>query len=163
MITRLRRPIAITLALGAAALGAACGSTSPTGAPAARTSTISAATWAHRADTICSGALADDSHQLVNHFDLPHIRAHGMAIVLAGSQLDALGAPAGVDTAAYARMIAMYKKSAVYHAGAIRMLQQGEGGNAGLAYALALNYADRADHMAESFGAAQCDRFGMKD
>ncbi len=86
-----------------------------------------------------------------------------MAIVLAGSQLDALGAPTGVDTDAYARMIALYKKSALYHAGAIRMLQQGQGGNAGLAYALALSYADRADRMAESFGAAQCDRFGMKD
>jgi hypothetical protein len=163
MITRLRHPLSLTLALGVAALGAACGSTGSSATSAAHTSTVSAATWAHRANTICTSALGDDSHQLVDHLDVPHVKAHGMAIVLAGSQLDALGAPAGVDTAAYTRMLAMYKRSAIDHAIAIRMLQNGEGGNAGAAYAIALNLADRADRMAESFGAAQCDRFGMEN
>ena len=165
MIARLRHPISVTLALGVTALGAACGSTgsSATSAPTAHTSTVSTATWAHRANTICTSALSDDSHQLVGHLDVPHVKAHGMAIVLAGSQLDALGAPAGVDASAYARMLGMYKKSAIDHAIAIRMLQSGEGGNAGGAYAIALNLADRADRMAESFGAAQCDRFGMEN
>ncbi len=52
MIARLRRPITITLALGITVLAAACGSAGATGTPAAHTSTVSAAGWAHRADTI---------------------------------------------------------------------------------------------------------------
>jgi hypothetical protein len=72
--------------------------------------------WAKRASTICTEALADDSHELVNHLDARHIKQHGMAIVAAGSKLDALGAPAGADPGAYAHMIELYKKSAVYPA-----------------------------------------------
>src|SRR6185437_11435293 len=117
--------------------------------------------WARRASTICTEALADDSHELVNHLDARHIKQHGMAIVAAGSKLDALGAPAGADPGAYAHMIELYKKSAVYHGLALRELAQGNDGNAAAEYAVGLDLADKADRLAVGFGAGSCNRFGM--
>jgi hypothetical protein len=163
MIARFRQPISIALMIGVTALGAACGGTGASAAPAAHTSTLSAATGARRADVICTSALADDSHTLVDHLDAPHVKAHGMAILLAGSQLDAMGAPPGVDTVAYERMLGLYKRSAADHVIVIRMLQKSDGANAAYVYAVALYVADRADRMAESFGASKCDRFGMEN
>jgi hypothetical protein len=117
--------------------------------------------WAKRASTICEHALADDSHELVKHFDARHIKQHGVAIVAAGSQLDALGAPAGADSGAYAHMIELYKKSAIYHGLALRELAQGNDGNAAAEYAIGLDLADKADRLAVGFGAGACNRFGM--
>lgn len=119
------------------------------------------AAWAERASAICENALADDNHELVDHLDARHIRRHGMAIVAAGSKLDALGAPAGGNAGAYARMIELYKKSAIYHGLALRELVRGNAGNAAAEYAIGLNFADRADRLAVGFGAGSCNRFGM--
>ncbi len=85
-----------------------------------------------------------------------------MAIVDAGSKLDALGAPAGGDAAAYAHMIELYKRSAVYHGLALRDLAKGRAGNAAGEYAVALDLADKADRLAVGYGAASCNRFGME-
>ncbi len=124
-------------------------------------SSVSAPNWAHRASRICATALADDRHELVNHLDVTHVKRHGMSVVMAGAQLDALGPPAGTDAASYARMVGLYKKSAIYHAIALRAFDSGDNGNAALAYSLALHLADQADTLAVGFGAAECDRFGM--
>ena len=124
---------------------------------------VSAPAWVHRAKGICETALADDRHELVNHLDVKHVKQHGMSVVAAGSQLDALGPPAGTDAWSYARMIGLYKKSAIYHALALRGFDSGDNGNAALAYSLALHLADQADTLAVGFGAAACDRFGMDD
>jgi hypothetical protein len=117
--------------------------------------------WAQRASTICENALPDDSHQLVNHFDARHIKRHGMAIVDAGSKLDALGAPPGGDAGAYGRMIELYKRSVIYHGLALRDLAKGNDGNAAAEYAIGLDLANKADGLAMGFGAESCDRFGM--
>lgn len=164
------RTAAASLVAVACTFAAGCGGTrqaSP--ASAATTADVKASSsgsgsssWADRAATICENALADDTHELVNHFDAHHIRQHGMAIVDAGSKLDALGVPAGGDTDAYARMIQLYKKSAIYHGLALRELAKGNAGNAAGEYAIALNLADKADRIAVGFGAASCNRFGME-
>jgi hypothetical protein len=117
--------------------------------------------WAKRASTICEHALPDDSHELVNHFDARHIKQHGMAVIDAGSQLDALGVPAGGDPGTYARMIKLYKKSAIYHALALRDLARGNDGTAAAEYAIGLDLANKADGLAMGFGATSCGRFGM--
>jgi hypothetical protein len=117
--------------------------------------------WAERASTICENALPDDTHELVNHFDARHIKQHGMAVIDAGSKLDALGVPAGGDPGTYARMIKLYKKSAVYHALALRDLAKGNDGTAAAEYAIGLDLANKADGLATGFGAKSCGRFGM--
>ena len=58
-------------------------------------------------------------------------------------------------------MVDLYKKSAIYHAVALRAFDSGDDGNAALAYSLALKFADQADALAVGFGAAECTRFGM--
>ena len=84
-----------------------------------------------------------------------------MSVVRAGAQLDGLGPPAEADAKSYAHMIDLYKKSAIYHALALRAFEGGDDGNAALAYSLALQFADQADTLAVGFGAAECNRFGM--
>ena len=64
-------------------------------------SSASAPEWADRANGLCETALADDRHELVDHLDLKHVREHGMSVVRAGAQLDALGAPAGAEPKSY--------------------------------------------------------------
>ncbi len=146
-------------------LAAGCGSAGDTASsvqPASTTAgaSVSAPEWANRANSICETALADD-HELVNHLDLKHVKEHGMAVVRAGAQLDALGPAAGADAKSYARMVDLYKKSAIYHALALRAFDGGDDGNAALVYSLALHFADQADTLAVGFGAAECNRFGM--
>jgi hypothetical protein len=162
--TLLATPAVLALAWLAAGCGSA-GDTASAGlhpaSTAAAGSSVSAPEWAHRANGICETALADDSHELVNHLDATHVKQHGMSIVMAGSQLDALGPPAGTDALSYARMVDLYKKSAIYHGIALRAFDSGENGNAALAYSLALHLADQADTLAVGFGAGECDRFGM--
>lgn len=163
----LRNPLFATPALVALTwLAAGCGSAGATASAVQTTSTTagssaSAPEWADRANGICETALADDRHELVDHLDLKHVREHGMSVVRAGAQLDALGAPAGADATSYARMVDLYKKSAIYHAVALRAFDSGDDGNAALAYSLALHFADQADTLAVGFGAAECNRFGM--
>jgi len=151
-----------TFAAGCGAAGqAAPASAHKTDAVSAASSGSAGSGWAQRASTICENALPDDSHELVNHFDARHIRQHGMAIIDAGSKLDALGVPDGGDAVAYARMIELYKKSAIYHALALRELAKGSDGNAAAEYAIGLDLANKADGLAMGFGARSCDRFGM--
>lgn len=158
------------LAALACALAAGCGRTGQATPASARTTAAASASssgsgssgWAQRASTICEHALADDSHELVNHFDARHIKQHGMAIVDAGSRLDALGAPAGGDAGTYARMIELYKKSAIYHGLALRELAEGNAGNAAAEYAIGLDLADKADRLAIGFGAESCNGSGMQ-
>jgi hypothetical protein len=127
----------------------------------ASSSAPAATAWARRASRICQNALADGNHTLVDHFDARHVRQHGMAVVAAGSKLDALGAPAGGDSGAYAHMIELYRKSAIYHGLAVRELAKGNAGNAAAEYAIGLQFAHKADRLAVGFGAASCGRFGM--
>jgi hypothetical protein len=151
------------LAAGCGANGkASSASTARTADVVATSSASSPSQWADHASAICENALSDDSHELVNHLDARHIKQHGMAIVAAGSRLDALGVPSGGDAHAYAHMIQLYKKSAIYHGLALRDLGQGNDGNAAAHYAIALGLADTADGLAVGFGAASCDRFGME-
>ena len=119
------------------------------------------AVWADRANSICRAALPDSSHELVNHLDAAHIRQHGMAIVAAGSRLDALGAPSGANAASYARMIDLYRRSAVDHGLAIREIRTGNDGNAAAYYSIGLALADKADAIVAGLGATDCTRFGM--
>jgi hypothetical protein len=155
-------PAVIALTLVAAGCGGA-GDTASAVQPASTTagSSVSAPEWAGRANGICETALADDRHELVNHLDAKHVKEHGMSVVAAGSQLDALGPPAGGEAKSYARMVDLYKKSAIYHGLALRAFDSGDDGNAALAYSLALKLADQADTLAVGFGAAECNRFGM--
>jgi hypothetical protein len=152
----------VALTCSAAGCGSA-GDTAEAVQPASTTggSSASAPEWADRANGICQSALADDRHELVNHLDVKHVKEHGMSVVAAGSQLDALGPPAGAEATSYARMVDLYKKSAIYHALALRAFDSGDDGNAALAYSLALKFADQADALAVGFGAAECTRFGM--
>ena len=99
---------------------------------------------------------------MVEHFDSRHIKRHGMAVVLAGSALDELGPPPGVDDADYQRMLDLYQESAIRHGLAVRELGDGNAGNAVGEYATGLGLADRADRLAVGFGASECARFGMK-
>jgi hypothetical protein len=161
--TLLATPAVLALTWLAAGCGSA-GDTASAGLHPASTaagSSVSGPEWAHRANGVCEAALADDSHELVDHLDVTHVKQHGMSIVTAGSQLDALGPPAVTDSRSYARMVDLYKKSAIYHGIALRAFESGDNGNAALAYSLALHLADRADTLAVGFGAASCDRFGM--
>ena len=155
-------PAAVALTLVAAGCGGA-GDTASAVQQASTTvgSSASAPEWVDRANGICETALADDHHELVNQLDVKHVKEHGMSVVRAGSQLDALGPPAGADAKSYARMVDLYKKSAIYHALALRAFDDDDDGNAALAYSLALQLADQADTLAVGFGAAECDRFGM--
>ena len=141
-------------------LAAGCGGTETS------TSALSAATdarpdWADRANAICVHALPDAGHEMVRHLDSRHVKQHGMSIVDAGSKLDALGAPTGADADSYAKMIAMYKQSAIVHGLVLRELDKGNGGNAAMEYSYALALADKADGLAGGFGAVSCNRFGM--
>ena len=121
----------------------------------------SRAEWTTRANAICRAALPDGTHELVRHLDAAHVRQHGMSVVAAGSKLDALGAPSDGDAHAYARMIALYRRSAVDHGLAIQELRKGNDGVAAEAYAIGLAFADRADAIAARLGAGDCRRFGM--
>jgi hypothetical protein len=152
--------VALTwLAAGCGSAGSGASAVQPASTTAG--SSVSAPEWADRANGICETALADDRHELVDHLDAKHVKEHGMSVVTAGSQLDALGPPAGADAKSYARMVDLYKKSAIYHALALRAFEGGDVGNAALAYSLALHVADQADTLAAGFGAAECNRFGM--
>ena len=160
---------ALALLAAGASLAAGCGGkgTAAPGSGAAASTPASsqggdAAAWADRANAICTAALPDRSHALVAHFDTRHIRRHGMTIVVAGSQLDELGPPADADAHAYARMIELYKRSAIYHGLALRDLAEGNDGNAVGEYSIGLDMADRADRMAVGFGATACNRFGLE-
>lgn len=117
--------------------------------------------WADEANAICRRALPDGSHVLIDNLDAPHVKRHGFAIVAAGSQLETLGPPPGTDPDRYAKMIALYRKSAMYHALAIRQLDKGADANAAFLYGAALGMADRADLIAADLGATDCARFGM--
>lgn len=165
-----RRSATAALVAVACALAVGCGGTGQaTPASATKTGDLAVVSsdsrssgWAKRASIICENALADDTHELVNHLDARHIKQHGMAIVDAGSKLDALGVPAGGDANAYAQMIELYKKSVIYHGLALRDLAKGNDGNAAAEYAIGLDLADKADRLAISFGAESCNRFGME-
>lgn len=82
--------VAGVVAVAACGCGGAAASQSQ-GASQATSQTRSA--WADKANAICRSALPDGSHELVDHLDAAHIEQHGMAIVAAGSRLDALGGP----------------------------------------------------------------------
>jgi hypothetical protein len=112
-------------------------------------------------DAICRQALPVGSHVLINELDAPHVKRHGFAIIAAGSQLETLGPPPGADSDRYARMIALYRKSAIYHALAVRQLDKGAAGDAAFLYGAALGMADKADGIATDLGATDCARFGM--
>jgi hypothetical protein len=164
-ITRFAAPALVALVWLAAGCGSA-GSTASAGSQSTSTTAGSSAPapdWSVRANDICDTALADDSHELVNHLDARHVKQHGMAVVSAGSRLDALGPPAGADARSYVRMVDLYKKSAIYHGLALRAFDSGDDGNAAIAYSLALHFADQADKLAVRFGAAECNRFGMEN
>jgi hypothetical protein len=158
------RRSAILLGLGALTV-TGCGSAAATHADvpasAGGGSTSRPATWASRASAICRDALGDSSHELVNHLDEQHVRAHGMAVVRAGSALDHLGPPPGSSSATYTKMLGLYMRSALLHGEAAKSLHAHDDGNAALYYSLALNMADRADSLAMGFGASSCDRFGF--
>lgn len=165
-----RHRTAITLAALAAGclLGTACGGAAQAGtgdraagSGGSSTTTTSRAQWARQADQICTKALPDDGHEMVNHLDEAHIKRHGMAIVMAGSALEALGPPAGADTGTYKHMLALYKSSAIRDGLALGELGDGNDGNAAMQYSLALAQADQADRLAVGFGASSCARFGM--
>jgi hypothetical protein len=165
-----RHRTAITLAALAAGclLGTACGGAAQAGtgdraagSDRSITSTRSRAQWSRQANQICTRALPDDGHEMVNHLDEAHIKRHGMAIVMAGSALEALGPPAGADAGTYKHMLALYESSAVRHGLALRELGDGNDGNAAMQYSLALAQADQADRLAARFGASACARFGM--
>jgi hypothetical protein len=148
------RRTAILLTLGGLTV-AGCGHTA-----GAATSPLSRSQWASRANAICRAALPDASHELINHLDEQHVRAHGMAVVRVGSGLDDLGPPAGTSAVAYRKMLEQYMESAVLHGEAANHLHTGDDGNAAFLYALALNKADRADVMAATLGGSSCERFG---
>jgi hypothetical protein len=160
--------IAIAAGLGAPACGGSAGAGSSVGSPP--TSTTAAVSqpsqtadsgWASSANAICRQALPDGSHVLVDHLDPAHVRQHGFAIISAGMRLQKLGPPSGGDAAGYAKMIELYRKSAIYHALVVRQLKAGNAGNAAYVYGAALSLADRADTMATELGATDCNRFGM--
>jgi hypothetical protein len=166
-----QRRTALALAAVAAGclLGTACGGAAHAGSagrsetvPSSSASSVTAANWTRQANEICTRALPDASHSMVEHFDSQHVKRHGMAIVLAGSALDELGPPPGVDDAGYQRMLDLYKQSAIRHGLALRDLSNGEAGNAAAEYSIGLDLADRADRLAVGFGASECARFGMK-
>jgi uncharacterized protein YceK len=146
--------------------GAARAESSPSSAPKQTTVTQEQSTtddsgWADKANAICRRALPDGSHVLIDKLDAPHVKRHGFAIIAAGSQLETLGPPPGADSDRYAKMIALYRKSAIYHALAVRQLDKGEPGNAAFLYGAALGMADKADGIATDLGATDCARFGM--
>lgn len=174
-----RHRTAIALAaLAGCLLGSACGgaegagtgghTSGSSGAIAATqsgpstTGTATTADWVRQADDICSKALPDDSHAMVDHFDAAHVRRHGMAIVVAGSELDELGPPPGASAADYQHMLTLYQTSAARHALALQALGKGDYGVAAAQYSIGLDLADRADVLAVGFGASSCARFGMK-
>ena len=152
------------LVVGGCGGAARAESNTPSG-PAQTTVTQQATTddsgWAGKANAICRRALPDGSHVLINNLDAPHVKRHGFAIIAAGSQLETLGPPPGTDPDRYAKMIALYRKSAMYHALAIRQLDKGAAGNAAFLYGAALGMADKADGIATDLGATDCARFGM--
>jgi hypothetical protein len=146
--------------------GAARAESSPSSAPKQTTVTQEQSTtddsgWADKANAICRRALPDGSHVLIDKLDAPHVKRHGFAIIAAGSQLETLGPPTGADPDRYANMIALYRKSAIYHALAVRQLDKGAAGNAAFLYGAALGMADKADGIATDLGATDCARFGM--
>jgi hypothetical protein len=165
-----QRRTALALAAVAAGclLGTACGGGAHAGSagrsetvPSSSASSPTSADWTRQANEICTRALPDASHSMVEHFDSQHIKRHGMAVVLAGSALDELGPPPGIDDADYERMLDMYKESAIRHGRALHDLTDGNAGNAVAEYAIGLDLADRADRLAVGFGASECARFGM--
>jgi hypothetical protein len=117
--------------------------------------------WADKANAICRRALPDGSHELINNLDAPHVKRHGFAIIAAGSQLETLGPAQEADSDRYAKMIALYRKSAIYHALVVRQLDKGAAGDAAFLYGAALGMADKADGIATDLGATDCGRFGM--
>jgi hypothetical protein len=145
--------------------GAAKAESSPPSGPKQTTVTQQPTTddsgWADKANAICRRALPDGSHVLVDELDAPHVKQHGFAIIAAGSQLETLGPPPGADSDQYAKMIALYRKSAIYHALVVRQLDKGDAGNAAFLYGAALGMADKADGIATDLGATDCARFGM--
>jgi len=153
------------LALTAVVAMAGCGGGSSASTAPSRDSSHArsepAPAWADRANAICRAALPDSSHELVNHLDAAHIRQHGMSIVVAGSRLDALGAPSAAAAKPYAGMIELYRRSAIDHALAVREIRKGNDGNAAAYYSMGLTLADKADAIAARFGATDCSRFGM--
>ena len=153
------------LALTAVVAMAGCGGGSSASTAPSRDSSHAtsepAPEWADRANAICRAALPDSSHELVNHLDAAHIRQHGMSIVVAGSRLDALGAPSAAAAKPYAGMIELYRRSAIDHALAVREIRKGNDGNAAAYYSMGLALADKADAIAARFGATDCSRFGM--
>jgi hypothetical protein len=178
LLPRTRTAITLAAVAGGCLIGSACGgaqagtdgpSSGNSGAIAATqassSTTGAAATsdWVRQADAICSKALPDDSHSMVDHFDAAHVRRHGMAIVAAVSELDKLGPPPGADAADYQHMLTLYKTSAGRHALALQALAKGDYGVAAAQYSIGLYQADQADGLAVGFGASSCARFGMKD
>ena len=147
--------------LGTAVAGAACLAACGCGGSAVSQSGHSTSDWVDRANQICRSALPDSSHELVNHFDVAHIKRHGMAVIEAGSNLDALGAPSAADLKSYAGMLDLYKRSAIDHGLAVREIEKGDAGNAAVYYSTGLDLADKADALAAGFGATDCTRFGM--
>jgi hypothetical protein len=157
--------------LGTAVAGAAClaacgcggsaASRSGHSSPASVTTPQATSDWVDRANQICRSALPDSSHELVNHFDVAHIKHHGMAVIEAGSNLDALGAPSDTDLKSYADMLDLYRRSAIDHGLAVREIEKGDAGNAAVYYSIGLDLADKADAIAAGFGATDCTRFGM--
>jgi uncharacterized protein YceK len=145
--------------------GAASAESSPPSGPKQTTVTQQSTTddsgWADKANAICRRALPDGSHVLIDNLDAPHVKRHGFAIIAAGSQLEKLGPPPGADSDRYAKMIALYRKSAIYHALAIRQIDKGAAGNAAFLYGAALGMADKADGIATDLGATDCARVGM--
>jgi len=153
------------LALTAVVAMVGCGCGGPASAAPSRESSQAtsepASEWVDRANAICRAALPDSSHELVSHLDAAHIRQHGMSIVVAGSRLNALGAPSAAAAKLYAGMIELYRRSAIDHALAVREIRKGNDGNAAAYYSMGLARADKADAIAARFGATDCSRFGM--
>ena len=145
--------------------GAARAGSSPRSGPqqtvVTQRSTTDDSGWADRANAICRRALPDGSHILINKLDTPHVKRRGFAIIAAGSRLEMLGPPPRTDSDRYAKMIALYRKRAIYHGLAVRQLDKGAAGNAAFLYGAALGMADKADGIATDLGATDCARFGM--
>jgi hypothetical protein len=159
-------PVVLLAGLAVAGCGGAAGarSSATSGGPhtvATQQSRTDDAGWAAKANAICRRALPDGSHALIDQLDVSHVKHHGLAIVAAGSQLETLGPPPAADPDRYAAMIALYRKSAIYHALVLRQLSKGADGNAGFLYGAALGLAERADAIAADLGATDCTRFGM--